>query len=136
MDPYGNIPPPPEISVQFKVSILNATIFQATDMNGASDPYVKVFKITKKNEKKCKWTTQVCKNTLHPKFNEYDNISFTPRKKFLFLELWDKDILVDDLIGLATVEVDLDNMPQHHIAKVFKGDRHKANIEMNFEKKH
>ncbi|KAF2077865.1 hypothetical protein CYY_000827 [Polysphondylium violaceum] len=84
----------------FRITVLNGIVKKSTDSNGKSDPYVRVSKKGKFGSKKTLFTTSVCKKTLTPSWNEWDNFILSPKNKELIFELWDQDTFTkDDLIG-------------------------------------
>ena len=60
-----------------KVHVMEATDLPAMDLNGTSDPYVKVYILP---DKKKKFETKVQKKSLNPVFDETFNFKGTDQK--------------------------------------------------------
>ncbi|KAK2560441.1 Uncharacterized protein P5673_016790 [Acropora cervicornis] len=80
---------------------LEITIFQgrylvAKDVNGKSDPFVKV---KEGSEGKEKFRTRTIDNTLDPVWNETATIAMLDTNGLLLLEVWDKDPLTQERMG-------------------------------------
>ncbi|KYR02979.1 C2 domain-containing protein [Tieghemostelium lacteum] len=89
------------------ITVDNATLYVATDSNGLSDPYVKVYASKKKGILSTThlFTTSVQSKTLSPVWNHSETVSLCPEHihDYLIFELYDKDILVNDFIGKGRI---------------------------------
>ena len=105
------------------VHLSHATGLRAADNDGLSDPYV-LLNLGGRQER-----SAVVKKTLSPRFDskfsfEFDDVSLACRQS-LGMEVWDKDSMVSDMLGAAT-------LPLHpHKAALVAGD--KVEIEVPLE---
>lgn len=86
---------------QLQVGIIRCAGLAAMDVNGYSDPYVKLY-LRPDTGRKTKQKTSMKKKTLNPEFNEdfyYDVKHNELAKKTLEITVWDKDIGKNDYIG-------------------------------------
>ncbi|EGC36511.1 hypothetical protein DICPUDRAFT_77836 [Dictyostelium purpureum] len=95
----------------YKFNIENAYIYDGYDSNGAADPYVKAMKVKVKDIRKdeCKFKqlfkTSVCHKTLIPQWDHVQYVILSNKTRYVDLEVWDKDLIVDDYIGGIRVDL-------------------------------
>lgn len=78
-----------------RVTVHSGIVNEATDSNGLSDPYVKVYN---EHSGKLLYTTKVHKKTLSPVWEETFDIKIHCGLHVLF-KVYDKDMISDDYIG-------------------------------------
>ncbi|KAA6356423.1 MAG: hypothetical protein EZS28_048050, partial [Streblomastix strix] len=85
-----------------EITILGILNIKSTDIDGKSDPYIKVIL----NNENLRQTKKV-KNTLNAEYNETFKFDFDPKlikERKIKLELWDYDrFSADDLVGQTTI---------------------------------
>ena len=96
-------PPPPALEAFVRVSVLQARKLTAMDRGGTSDPYVKLsLTSAPQNHKR----THVVMKTLSPVWNEdFELASPNIWSDSLNISIFDKDIMQDDKIGVATISL-------------------------------
>ena len=99
------------INQQFRLYIEKAKNLAKKDIFGASDPYVKVYIVNRRdgliNPPKTKHIakTRVIKNTLNPSWKEQFPLSFDPSINTVLLEVWDENRLTpDDFLGQVEIQ--------------------------------
>ena len=80
---------------KLRVTIHSGVVDEATDPNGLSDPYVKIYN---DHSGKLLYTTKVQKKTLSPVWEETFDIKIHCSLNLLF-KVYDKDMITDDYIG-------------------------------------
>ena len=84
-----------------RLSIVRAVDVPASDLNGSSDPFVKVFYGLKEVG-----STPFLRRTLGPEWNHELTITLDATQMFVVLELWDRDDLsLDDLLGKCRIRL-------------------------------
>lgn len=79
------------------VTIHKGTIFVSTDLDGTSDPYVKIY--TEKDEKAAIYKTAVQSSTLEPVWEETVILNLAPESTYLRFVVRDKDPVGFDHVG-------------------------------------
>ncbi|KAL9647314.1 hypothetical protein ABK040_011681 [Willaertia magna] len=89
-----------------KLKLIKATNLIAADRNGLSDPYV-IVRTERKEISNFFKPTSVIKKTLNPIWNEtFIYYIYEKHEKYeFFLEVMDKDLIFDDFLGSAVVNV-------------------------------
>ncbi|EGC33061.1 hypothetical protein DICPUDRAFT_37318 [Dictyostelium purpureum] len=128
---------------EYEVHIQSGTVFEATDSNGLSDPYVTI-SMVREDGKTTKqiYRSSVCKKTLSPKWDEKGTMKFKENVSTLIIQLWDQDIIgSNDFIGGTSVDVascKYGNF-QYIDAEVFEEKEGKVvtkgNVKLSIEKK-
>ncbi|KYQ96901.1 hypothetical protein DLAC_04218 [Tieghemostelium lacteum] len=88
------------------IKIVNARNLIAADLNGKSDPFVRV-RVPGVDKKKAP-TTKVIQKNLNPDWNEVISVKLSnPRTDVIVLEVYDKDKIGEDLIGYTAIHAGL-----------------------------
>ncbi|XP_071848645.1 rabphilin-3A-like isoform X2 [Apostichopus japonicus] len=117
---------------QLQVGIIRCAGLASMDVNGYSDPYVKLY-LKPDTGKKTKQKTALKRKTLNPEFNEdfyYDVKHNELAKKTLEITVWDKDIGKNDYIGGVQLGINAKGERLRHWFETLK------NIDKRFERWH
>lgn len=91
--------------ILLKITVLCGRNIKRHDLDGQSDPYVKLIQ-TSANGKSTKTRTEAKKNTENPKWNAVFHYILDPNVEHtLEIQLVDEDPLVDDLLGTKTFKL-------------------------------
>jgi len=102
----------PKEPVEFKITVHSATNCAAMDRGGTSDPYAVVTSTLSDQ----KFKTKIIKKSLNPTWEQEFIIygdTLRDDEEFLFIAVWDKDMISDDFLG--EIEIKLNDLPKNQL---------------------
>ncbi|KAN0045478.1 hypothetical protein ACTA71_005856 [Dictyostelium dimigraforme] len=90
----------------FKFGLYQGQVYEAQDINGKADPFIQVRAVEPDGSySKVLFKSTVKKATLSPAWNEYDKIKVKDYVNDLLVELFDEDLVKNDLIGRQIISM-------------------------------